>query len=369
MNKNQFQKSIHNTINSYDINLRLITSWYQEIVNSLKIIKSKARNIKHPRHLGDFLEDEVSKIIKDLMPQRYDISKGFVLNDFSGISQEQDLLIIDRNLGSPICKTDQVGYYPIESIISSIEVKSNLNLSELRKCLVSCASLKKLSFPAFEYDDIEEKRVFYGIFAYTSSCKASSFEKELTNSIKSIPESLRPNMIYILDQGLYFPTKENCIYLDLETIQTTQEDYKIIPNSANVTTESQNFILFFSNLIDHAFHQSNIRKPTKYTSYVINPTVWEDKIKETRDSDVPVKKFINRYTQWSEKHNGVLLTIFEESCPNCSIEYKFYRLPPGTKEMRANLEKELREKKCLPLPINNKHTCDCGEILTMKEAE
>jgi len=167
MNKNKFKKSIHNGLNGYDVNLKFVISWYQNIVNSLKQIKEKSKNIKHPRHLGDFLEDEISKIIIDLLPQQYSVEKGFVLNNFSAVSQEQDLLVIDGSLGSSICKTDQIGYYPVESVIASIEIKSNLNLQELRKCLVSCVSVKKLYHSGFEYQDTKEKRLFYGIFAYT----------------------------------------------------------------------------------------------------------------------------------------------------------------------------------------------------------
>jgi len=202
----------------------------------------------------------------------------------------------------------------------------------------------------------------------TSSCKEKSFEKELSECIKSIPESLRPNMIYILDQGLYFPTKDGLIIFDLEIIQRTEEEYKIIKNLENKANESQNFILFFSTLIDHAFHQSRIRKPAQYTDYVLNPIVWENKIKENRASNTPIRKLINNCTHWSEEESASVLLIFEEQCSECGIEYKFYTLPPGGKAFRIELENNLKKEGCLSLPKDKKFICSCGENLTIKEA-
>jgi len=368
MNKNDFSKKIFDALNSYDVELKFVTSWYQGVVNALRSVKDQARNIKHPRHLGDFLEDEVSKIIGSILPQRYLIDKGFVINDFSSISQEQDILIVDTLLGSPICKTDMVGYYPVESVMGSIEVKSNLNLSELRKCFISCVSVKKQYFPAFNYEDSKDNRIFYAIFAYKSSCSKKSFQEELSLCLKKIPESLRPNMIYILDQGIYLPTNNDVIYLDLESIQTTKDGYRLIENSAHEQAESQNITLFFSMLIEHAFHQSSLRKPAKYSSYVLNPSMWERKLNEDRDSQVPIKKLINKYTRWSDSLNGELLVIFEESCSKCNKKYKFYTLPPGPIKEIDKLKIDLEEKDCKPLPKNKKYTCNCGESLIIEEA-
>lgn len=367
MNKTEFSRKIHDTLNTYDVNLSFIYSWYQEVFNSLKSIKTQAAGIQHPRHLGDFLENELSKVLKGLLPKQYLVDKGFLLNNFSGFSQEQDILIIDTSLGSAICKTDGVGYYPVESAIGAIEVKSNLNLSELRKCLVSCVSVKKLFFSPFEYIDAEDKRFFYAIFAYTTSCKQQSLEQELVSCLEKIPEPLRPNLIYILDQGLYFPTTNGRICLDLESIQTTTEGYEIIKNSANNHSESQNIVLFFSMLIEHAFQQSSVRKPTRYSSYSITPSIWENNIKKTQNPKKQVRKLINRYVCCSEKHDGVSLIIFEEKCDICCKEYKFYVLPPGTKSMRSNIESDLKAKGCLPLPQTKKHICSCGKELDIKE--
>lgn len=366
MNKNEFAKALYFATNSYNVDLKFINSWYQEIHNSLKVIKSQAKGIKHPRHLGDFLESEVGKLLRSLLPQKYLVEKGIALNDFSAVSQEQDLLIIDGALGSPICETDGIGYYPIESVIGSIEVKSNLDLSELRKSLVSCSSLKKLPFPPFNYDATEDKRIFYAIFAYSSSCKEKSFESELQHCIEKIPETLRPNLIYILDRGLYIPTTGGNIVMDLKSIQSVMEGYKAILNQSK--TEAQNIILYFSLIIEHAFQQSSIRKPAKYTSYVLNPSLWEKHLESRGKLNVPVRMFINQHTRWHEKH-GELITIYEEKCSVCNSPYKFYPLPPGSKKHNEGLSQSLEKDGCIPLPKSLHHRCSCGNTFEISEAK
>jgi len=367
MNKSDFKEKMFETLNSYSVDLKFVNSWYQEVVNSLKLIKSKSAGIRHPRHLGDFLENELTSILRKLLPQRYLIDKGFLINNFSAFSQEQDILIVDTSLGSAICKTDTAGYYPIESVLSSIEIKSNLDLSELRKCFVSCASAKKLPFPPFNFDDTPEKRLFYSIFAYTSSCKQKSFQAELDSCLYLTPEALRPNLIYILDQGLYFPTQSGSIYLDLEIIQKVEDGYKIIHNNANPEAEPQNFYLFLSKIIEHTLSQSGQRNPVNYSSYSLTPTMWRASIEKNRGATTPIKKFVNKHTRWSSEHGGELIVIYEETCPECKVVQKFYVLPPGTKNSRTKLADSLKEQGCVPLPKNKKFTCGCGKCYEIKE--
>ena len=361
---------MYEALNCYDVDLRFIHSWYLEIVNSLRLIKSKSAGIKHPRHLGDFLESELASILRRVLPQKYMIEKGFLINRFSAFSQEQDLLLMDTALGSAICKTDNVGYYPIECALGSIEVKSNLDLSELRKCFVSCANAKKLFFQPFQYDCTLDESYFYAIFAYTSGCTKKSFERELNSCLDATPEALRPNHIYILDQGLYFPTSAGQIRLGLESIQNVREGYKMVPNNANSESESQNFYLYLANIIEHVFHQSGKRRPTEYSSYSITPTLWRSHLEEERGQDsTPVRKFINPHTRWSEKLGGELLVIYEEKCPKCGADGKFYPLPPGSTKAREKLAVELEKQGCVPLPKSKKFTCGCGQTYEIKEAK
>src|SRR5690606_31777476 len=154
--------------------LDFLTDWYSSIINEIENSRIQSSKIKHPRHLGDHLEDGIKKVLEKILPKRFELTKGFAINHTSAKSKEQDLLIYDSQFGAPFAKTENTDYLPIEIISSSIEVKSNLNLSELRKSILNCISLKKLNYPNYNIAE-KERFPFYAIFAYSSKTKDSPF--------------------------------------------------------------------------------------------------------------------------------------------------------------------------------------------------
>lgn len=143
MNEHEFMKKMHESLNSFDVQTDHISIWFDPVIEILKQIREQAKVMKNPRHFGDYLEDKVRTISFEFLPQIFQIEKGYAVNHFSARSQEQDILIIDKTFGSALYQSDSIGFYPIESVVGSIEVKSNLTLSELRKSIVSCVNLKK----------------------------------------------------------------------------------------------------------------------------------------------------------------------------------------------------------------------------------
>lgn len=368
MNEKEYNKRMHESLNSYDLNLKHMSNWYSQIVDSLKGIHVQAKVIKHPRHLGDYLEDEIRKLVSKLLPTSYSLEKGFGINYFSAISPEQDILIIDGKLGSAFYRSESVGYFPIESILGSIEVKSNLTLSELRKSILNCVNLKKLNYSSFDYPDNKEKRIFYTIFAYTSPGSEDSFTKTINELIAPIPESLRPNMIYILDKGLYFPTQDGgVISTRLEGLQTVKEEFMPIKNSVGNRTEAENFILCFSCIINSCFHQSGIRSSADYCQYITTPSGWGKKIEHKG----PIKKYINGYTMWPRGDYGnfsyTSAVQHSEQCDNCGYVYQLFKLPPLSSSMKESIKSQLLEKGAIEFPKSMEINCNCGNKIDLKD--
>lgn len=293
MGSDDFRRQISNALNSYDVNTKFVEEWHKDTINTLKTIKEQSSKIKNPRHLGDFLEEKVKAVLTKHLPKRYTLQKGYGINSFSGLSGEQDLLLIDNSLGAAICTTDSIGYFPIECVLASIEVKSTLTYDELRKCIISCINIKKLILAPFEYVDQINKRIFYAIFAYSSQHSPNAFLKRLNAELDSVPESLRPNCILIINHGLYLPSVSGHILYSLDDIQKCLEEYKLIPSTES--RDSQNFILFLSLLVEHAFHQSPQREPAKVSSYVIRPSIWRNQMEKNGKNEKSFTKYVNRH--------------------------------------------------------------------------
>ncbi|NIY94604.1 DUF6602 domain-containing protein [Vibrio diazotrophicus] len=355
MKKSDFQKQVHQHLYHENSNPNFMVSWYQKILMQLKVIKDASKHIKHARHLGDFLEDQVVSVFNEVIPKKFSLEKGFAINRHTSISKEQDILIVDTSLGSPICTTDTIGYHPIESVLASIEIKSNLNLAELRKSLLSCISIKKLNHPGFTIYPEHEKDLMYAIFAYSSSNKSTNFEKELNEMLIDIPEALRPNMIFILDKGLYLPEHGEYVYTRLDKIQCVSDKYQLIPNDMNQNADAENFILMVATIIAHLFEQSKSREPVNYSSYLFTAQRWL-KFFEEKEAKSP-KGVRSSLVSWDEKL-GQLFTIYDEKCPVCEHEYMFYPTDILTsKKGKEALLQQYHNKGFIPLPKSKEFEC------------
>lgn len=362
MGTDDFRRQLFNALNSYDITLKFVEEWHKETVQTLKTIKEQSAKIKHPRHLGDFLEEQIKEVLKKHLPKRYSLEKGYGLNRFSGISSEQDLLLIDNSLGAAICTTDAIGYYPIECVLASVEVKSTLTYGELRKCIISCINLKKLILEPFVYTDQTSKRIFYTIFAYSSKPNPAAFLRRINEEIEQVPESLRPNCIFIIDHGIYLPSVSGYILFSLDDIQKCLEEYKLIESTEK--QEAQNFVLFLSLLIEHAFHQSPIREPAKISSYVITPSIWHSQIEKINTAEAPFNKYANKHQFWPEdwQHPGV--PDIEAQCSKCNKLYKFVVTPPGTAKHRKNFKDSFAAQGLIAIDRHEStYPCTCGNKL------
>ena len=58
------------------------------------------------------------------------------------IREEQDLLLVDRNIGGRLLPGES--YFPIEPCLASVQVKSTLTRTQIRDATVNCISIKRL---------------------------------------------------------------------------------------------------------------------------------------------------------------------------------------------------------------------------------
>lgn len=142
-----------------------------------------------------------------MIPGRMKIAKGYCQDRIAGLSYEQDCIFYDSLKYAPLMQTSEVSYLPVESVYSSIEIKSNLTLDELRKCILNCLSIKKLSRSYEEKQKHapiqlekmnDENKIIYSVFAYNSKYSIEKIAEMLEELNSEIPHDLQINMIYVL---------------------------------------------------------------------------------------------------------------------------------------------------------------------------
>ncbi|EPR09969.1 DUF6602 domain-containing protein [Ruminiclostridium papyrosolvens] len=363
MNEQEYQRKLFEQLNMHDINLDLLSKWYFSILEQLRTSFERSSNIIHPRHRGDIREYDIKAIIKDIIPSSYAVTKGYAINNLSLISLEQDLLIYKKSSYSPFIKTSELEYLPIESIFTSIEIKSNLTHNELRKCILNCVSLKKLRYnnSNYSYKKEEGLNLFYCIFAYKSELTIEKIISYLNDYNKDIPENLRINMIYILNEGLILPAIDNNhhnITLNYKDIMKINNGYLSVPNLSSRQEEefkALHFLLFLSLIVDLLIHDNSNQLPM-YTNYVYLPIYWLQQIDSKRDDHefIP-KKGLSKGLE--------CLMAYTEKCKKCGKEYTFYN-----KDLDEHIHNRFREQGLTYYDKTQEFIyCECGEAFNTSE--
>lgn len=325
MNQSEFNRKLTFDLNTFEIDLEFLTDWYSSIINDIENSKIQSTKIKHPRHLGDHLEDGIRKVFEKVLPKRFAITKGFAINHTSARSKEQDIIVYDSQYGAPFAKTENTDYLPIELITASIEVKSNLNLSELRKSILNCVSLKKLNYPDYNISEIK-RFPFYAIFAYSSKTKDSTFLSTLNKALYDIPLALRPNVIYIHDKGLYIPQTNNSLAISYENIIKSDEDFGRISFDNKTSIKAQSLFIFISLIIQHCTNSSQHPLIIKHFDYIVKPMETKSLVQE-RYGDKLTPKLDKNPTASFTPDGSLIFTIFSGKCEKCYTETFFIKKP------------------------------------------
>lgn len=114
--------------------MSVITKKINEKINALKSEFKVNRDIVHNGMKGGFNELELSDLIKEIIPNRYKLTKGIIENSSGEQSNETDILVYDNDILPSYMKSD-LSFVPVESVKYNFEVKSKLNSNELKSTI------------------------------------------------------------------------------------------------------------------------------------------------------------------------------------------------------------------------------------------
>lgn len=177
-------KSASNPIAYYDSFASELTSKFERIK---KLIPNRESS-------GDYHEEIIRVALRNFLPKRYSIKKGFIYADGDIYSKQVDILIIDENV--PSAYIFQEGEFAIvrpSSVIAAVEVKSQFDKPRFAQALRNIASVKSL------YDAIEGRKITTAIFGYKGTEPQKDklhewFTCEAANELKD-KQHLGPDLI------------------------------------------------------------------------------------------------------------------------------------------------------------------------------
>lgn len=111
--------------------MSIISKKFNSKISSLKSDFSVNKDVVHNGVKGGLNEAGITELIREVIPQRYKITKGIVENNKGEQSNETDIFIYDDEILPAYIKSD-LTFVPVEAIKYIFEIKSKLNANELR---------------------------------------------------------------------------------------------------------------------------------------------------------------------------------------------------------------------------------------------
>ena len=127
----------------YEIIKRKIDLFLSTFITESERIFNKDDRLIHPGEYGMYRERCLKELLRNIIPEKYRIGDGFIINVEGEVSTQCDILIYDPNI-IPVTDNEVARFYPAEGIIAINEVKSTLSKSELSEALYKMAKNKML---------------------------------------------------------------------------------------------------------------------------------------------------------------------------------------------------------------------------------
>ena len=159
----------------------LIQKYSSSIIRGLVERSLDLSKLDHRVTKGELRELFVSNTLKAFLTKQFDIGSGIIINQKGKQSNQTDIIIYDNRILPPFIKEQQIGVYPAESVIATIEIKSKLTKSELLKSEESAKKLLEIVYnPA---DSIYEDFKYFRPLCSTIGFYGSG-ARELSNKNK-----------------------------------------------------------------------------------------------------------------------------------------------------------------------------------------
>ena len=147
------------------------TSIQQYATGMIKALSEQAKAIsplKHNPTKGKLRELFVTQILKQFLTPQFGVGSGVITNQRGDQSRETDIIIYDKRILPPFIREENVGVFPIEVVIETIEIKSRLGKAELVEAESAALRIKEMSVTGTIYNsDARPSAPGSTVFAFT----------------------------------------------------------------------------------------------------------------------------------------------------------------------------------------------------------
>lgn len=191
----------------------------------------RSKSIKHPRDKGDQREEILRHFLTNngLLPGSVKVPSVStrMVSPSGHISPELDILFVDRNESMVLKRFENtLEYYPVESVLGTIQVKSKLTKRELLDGLKHIEQFKsirpartlKRQLGSFTLETGLNRR-FGILFAYERGLRWDQMVDYIRQHLADCRNNLWPNMIVLLDAGYFLIGDKERYAWDQQTLE------------------------------------------------------------------------------------------------------------------------------------------------------
>ncbi|WP_275886881.1 DUF6602 domain-containing protein [Teredinibacter turnerae] len=126
---------------------QLFENIHNDIDHRLSTVR---RSVAHPGSKGDGSESVWLNLLKTYLPQRYQCDSAFIVDSEGHFSEQQDVVIFDRQYSPFVFHYENQKIIPAESVYAVFEVKQTLNAANVayaQRKIESVRTLVRTSLP------------------------------------------------------------------------------------------------------------------------------------------------------------------------------------------------------------------------------
>jgi hypothetical protein len=160
-------------------------------------LQSNRAILDHPLAKGLATEENWQAMLGEYLPNRYCVSKAFVIDSDGAQSQEIDLVVYDRQYSPFLFKQDGAIFIPAESVYAVFEVKQALSAVTVKYACEKAASVRALrrtsvgiTHAGGTYPPRPLFPILAGLLCFESSWSPPMGERLVALLRKSSPQSL-----------------------------------------------------------------------------------------------------------------------------------------------------------------------------------
>lgn len=155
-----------------------IKKYSTAIVQAMIKKSDSLSGLKHKLTKGELRELFVCDILNHFLTSQFGVGSGIIVNGNGNQSHQTDIIIYDKRVLPPFIKESNLGVYPIESVIATLEVKSTLNKRDIVKAEKDAKLIKELFQPPNNIKSVsgeEYKKVVTEFYMRTPLCSVVGF--------------------------------------------------------------------------------------------------------------------------------------------------------------------------------------------------